>query len=87
MDECDKYRTLDVKMDKLCETIEQVNCNVVVLMGTMPTLATKEELYTTRDDISSVKALALENQQTKNYTYWTVSIAISIITFLLGYNF
>jgi len=56
-------------------------------MGTIPTMATKEELYATKDEVSSVKAMALENKQTKNYTYWTVSIAIAIITFLVGYNF
>ena len=87
MTECEHHYNLETKLDKLCDSIDEVNCNVVVLMGTMPTLATKEELYTTRDDVSSVKALALENKQTKNYTYWTVSIAISIITFLIGYNF
>ena len=56
-------------------------------MGTIPTMATKEELYTTKDEVSSVKAMALENKQTKNFTYWTVSAVISVVTFLLGYSF
>ena len=87
MTECDYHYNLESKLDKLGDSIDEVNCNVVVLMGTIPTLATKEELYATKDEVCSVKAMALENKQTKNYTYWTVSIAIAIITFLVGYNF
>lgn len=87
MTELDYHYNLESKLDELGDSIDEVNCNVVVLMGTIPTLATKEELYSTKDDVCSVKAMALENKQTKNYTYWTVSIAIAVITFLLGYSF
>ncbi len=87
MTECEHHYNLEAKLDKLCGSIDEVNCNVVVLMGTIPTMATKEELYATKDEVSSVKAMALENKQTKNFTYWTVSAAISVITFLVGYSF
>ena len=87
MTECEHHYNLETKIDKLCGSIDEVNCNVVVLMGTIPTMATKEELYTTKDEVSSVKAMALENKQTKNFTYWTVSAVISVITFLVGYSF
>lgn len=87
MTECEHHYNLEAKLDKLCGSIDEVNCNVVVLMGTIPTMATKEELYTTKDEVSSVKAMALENKQTKNFTYWTVSAVISVVTFLLGYSF
>lgn len=86
-DECDEYQKISDKVSEIHDTVDQINCNVVVLMGTIPTLATKEELYSTREDVSSVRALAIENKQTKNYIYWTLSIAIAVATFLVGYSF